>query len=200
MDYRASVGPKHNYDILGAKQFCVLVDQGLREHHYLLDIGCGSIRGGKLFIPYLLPGRYFGVDPNAEAVNEGISNELSDNYALVKKKATFWFDDTFYLSRLTERPETFDFILAQSIFSHTSRGQTERCIHQASQLMNKGSKFLGTWFVGPHNWERDGWKPGSVVTRPQEYLERLAEKNGMSFSRQNYTHPSGQTWFLMKVK
>ena len=200
MDYRASVGPPENYDIIGAKQFCVLVNHGLREHHYLLDIGCGSIRGGKFFIPYLQAGHYFGVDPNSKAVNEGIDNELNRKYVLTQKKARFWFHDAFQLSSFPGIPTKMDFILAQSIFSHTSRAQTEKCIQQARLFMTSCSKFLGTWFVGPHNWEEEGWKPGSVVTRPQEYLERIADQNGLSFDRQGYAHPSGQTWFLMRVK
>ena len=200
MDHRASVGPPENFDLIGAKQFCILINEGLREQHYLLDVGCGSIRGGKFFIPYLQAGHYFGIEPNADAVNTGIEKELNSEYVLIQKKASFWFDSSFSLFSMPNKPLVFDFILAQSIFSHTSREQTEKCVHQARLLMNKGSKFLGTWFIGPHNWDKPGWKPGSVVTRPQEYLERLASKNGMSFDRLGYKHPSGQTWYRMRVK
>jgi len=194
------VGPKENYGLIGAKQFCILVNEGLREQHYLLDIGCGSIRGGKFFISYLQEGHYFGLEPNSDLVNDGITKELTEYYVLVQKKAHFWFDGSFSLLSFPNKPLVFDFILAQSIFSHTSRAQTEKCVRQARLLMNKGSKFLGTWFNGPHNWEKEGWKPGSVVTRPQTYLAKVAEDNGLSFTRLQYKHPSGQTWFRMRVK
>ena len=59
LNHRAFVGPREHYDIVGAMQFTLLYFLGLREHHYLLDIGCGSLRAGRFFIMYLKPGHYF---------------------------------------------------------------------------------------------------------------------------------------------
>ena len=56
LDYREYVGTSERYDIGGAIQFNLLTTLGLREHHRLLDVGCGSLRAGRLFIPYLLKG------------------------------------------------------------------------------------------------------------------------------------------------
>ena len=56
LDYREYVGTSETYDIGGAIQFNLLTTLGLREHHRLLDVGCGSLRAGRLFIPYLLKG------------------------------------------------------------------------------------------------------------------------------------------------
>jgi SAM-dependent methyltransferase len=64
------------WEELGALQFEYLVSSGLRPEHYFLDIGCGSFRGGRHFIPYLEPGRYFGVDRNAEPLRVGQEQEL----------------------------------------------------------------------------------------------------------------------------
>ena len=52
--YRAYVGSPKAYDVTAATQFALMVGLGLREDHTLLDIGCGSLCGGRLFIPYLL--------------------------------------------------------------------------------------------------------------------------------------------------
>ena len=62
-DYRAFVGSPETYDAMSALQFNLLTLLGLRDHSSFLDIGCGSLRGGRLFITYLLPGRYCGVEP-----------------------------------------------------------------------------------------------------------------------------------------
>ena len=51
--YRAYVGSPKAYDVTAATQFALMVGLGLREDHTLLDIGCGSLCGGRLFIPYL---------------------------------------------------------------------------------------------------------------------------------------------------
>src|SRR5689334_7701637 len=83
--YRAYVGPPSDYDLIGGLQFTLLFQAGLREHHRLLDIGCGSLRGGRLFIPYLLPGRYTGVEPNEWLVRDGIASELGEAILEIKR-------------------------------------------------------------------------------------------------------------------
>ena len=42
----------------------MLLAAGLRETHRIADLGCGLLRVGRLLIPYLLPGRYYGMEPN----------------------------------------------------------------------------------------------------------------------------------------
>ena len=51
--YRAYVGPPEDYDLIAAMVFNLLTTLGLRQHHSVLDIGCGSLRIGRLLIPYL---------------------------------------------------------------------------------------------------------------------------------------------------
>ena len=58
--YRAYVGPPKDYDLVSAMVFNLLTCLGLRQHHRVLDIGCGSLRSGRLLIPYLNKGNYFG--------------------------------------------------------------------------------------------------------------------------------------------
>lgn len=47
--YKSYVGPPEFYDVAAAMQFSLLIFLGLREYHSLLDIGCGSLRGGEAF-------------------------------------------------------------------------------------------------------------------------------------------------------
>ena len=54
--YKAYVGPPKKYDLMGAMQFNLLTSFGLRDYHKLLDIGCGSLRSGKMLIPFFSPG------------------------------------------------------------------------------------------------------------------------------------------------
>src|SRR3990172_12495843 len=83
--YRAYVGPPEKYDLVAASQFNLLTWLGLRESHFLLDIGCGSLRAGRLFIPYLLPGHYFGIEPEQWLIEDGIKNELGPDILRVKR-------------------------------------------------------------------------------------------------------------------
>ncbi len=68
--YTAYVGPPQDYDFMGATQFRLLTTLGLRDHHRLLDFGCGSLRAGRLLIPYLNPGNYYGIEPNRWLIDD----------------------------------------------------------------------------------------------------------------------------------
>ena len=84
-NYKAYVGLPDRYDFMGATQFRLLTSLGLRAHHKLLDFGCGSLRAGKLFIPYLDAANYHGQDPNEWLIRDGIENELGADIKKVKK-------------------------------------------------------------------------------------------------------------------
>ena len=83
--YMAYVGPPTQYDFMGATQFRLLCALGLRARHRLLDFGCGSLRAGRLFIPYLEPGRYHGIEPNRWLIDEAIQKELGEDLIRIKQ-------------------------------------------------------------------------------------------------------------------
>jgi SAM-dependent methyltransferase len=122
--YRAYMRKPQDYGWMGAYQFEYLLRLGLRERDSLLDIGCGSLRGGRLFIPYLLPGRYHGIDTDVSLIEEGLDHELGRSILDVKRP-TFLIDDDFTCSAFGR---TFDYVLAHSIFSHTPVAQMRRCL------------------------------------------------------------------------
>ena len=74
--YRYAVGMRHGYDRMAAVQLSLLWALGLREQHTLCDVGCGSLRGGRLLIPYLAPGNYYGIEPNQRLVADAIEHEV----------------------------------------------------------------------------------------------------------------------------
>ena len=113
--YRAYVGPPADYDLIAAMTFNLLTTLGLRQHHSLLDVGCGSLRIGRLLIPYLNRGKYFGIEPAEWLVAEGIKQELGET-VVQTKRPTFFFTDS--PETVVRAKVSFDFALAQSIFSH----------------------------------------------------------------------------------
>ena len=48
------------WDEIGRLQFEFLRARGLKADHWLLDIGCGCLRGGIHAIKYLKTGNYYG--------------------------------------------------------------------------------------------------------------------------------------------
>ena len=88
--YRAFVGPPEDYDRVAAMAFNLLTSIGLRQHHRVLDIGCGSLRIGRLLIPYLDKGNYLGIEPNRWLVTDGILNEVGRDQIRIKAPRFFY--------------------------------------------------------------------------------------------------------------
>src|SRR4029079_8095534 len=115
--HRAWVGTPENYDLSSALQFSLLTSLGLREQHSLLDIGCGSLRGGRLALMYLLPEHYYGIEPEQWLIKEGIQKEIGQDL-IDLKRPSFNNDSNFTLSVFQRN---FDYLIAQSIFSHATQ-------------------------------------------------------------------------------
>lgn len=192
--YRAFVGPAEKYDLVSAMQFNLLTFLGLSEHHFLLDIGCGSLRGGKLFIPYLLPGRYFGIEPEQWLIEEGIKNELGEDIIRNIKQPVFSYDNNFTLSIFNRK---FDFILAQSIFSHASQPQIRKCLSEAKKVMKPTSIFAATFVKGKQNYTGNEWPYPDCVSYTLEHMISLVKEQGLVCKPIDWPHPNQQTWVVI---
>lgn len=191
--YRAFVRPPARYDLVGAMQFCLLASLGLRETHFLLGVGCGSLRGGRLFIPYLLPGHYFGVEPEKWLLEEGIRNECGQDLIRIKQPVLS-SDSNFNFTCFNRK---FDFLLAQSIFSHASQRQIRRCLSEASKCMHSTSIFAATFLQGSDDYSGDEWVYPGCVSYRFEKIRGLAQEAGLGAKMINWPHPNGQVWLLI---
>ncbi len=189
--FRSFVGPEEKYDLFSAVQFNLLTNLGLREYHSLLDIGCGSLRAGRLFIPYLLRGRYFGIEPQEWLVKEGISKQLGQDM-IDLKRPSFVFDDNFSLTRFEQK---FDFLLAHSIFSHATQAQVRRCMEEAAKVMDDTSLFAATFVEGEKDYTGDKWTIWVEYTF--DFIKRTALEQGLSVRRLDWPSPDLQQWILI---
>ena len=98
--YTAFVGPPDQYDLIGATQFTLLITLGLRDHHRLLDFGCGSLRAGRLLIAYLQRGNYHGLEPNAWLVEDAIERQVGRDQVAIKQPRFHAYDDFHLLMPL----------------------------------------------------------------------------------------------------
>lgn len=191
-DVRAFVGPPDQYDIVGANQFVLLVMLGLREHHHVLDIGCGSLRLGRLLLPYLRAGRYCGIEPERWLVEEGIESELGDDF-VARKQPEFRYADDFSLQGFERR---FDYLVAQSIFSHAAPEQIDACFRAVADVLHPDGRFVATFVLGDHDHRGSSWVYPECVTYTPERVERFATDAGLRALRLSYPHPGQQTWYL----
>jgi SAM-dependent methyltransferase len=190
--YRAYVGPPEDYDLIAAMTFNLLTTLGLRQHHSLLDVGCGSLRIGRLLIPYLNRGKYFGIEPNEWLVEQGIKREIGEALLQIKRP-TFFFSDS--PAALSQAKILFDFALAQSIFSHCGLDLISRWLSSISQSLASGGALLATFLPNERDSPRTGWVyPECVSFRPAT-LGRVAAEANLRFEILDWKHPR-QTWAL----
>jgi cyclopropane fatty-acyl-phospholipid synthase-like methyltransferase len=193
--YRAFVGPPEDYDLVSAMVFNLLTSIGLRQGHRLLDIGCGSLRAGRLLIPYLNPGNYFGVEPNEWLVADGIANEIGMDLVTIKKPV-FSFGTS-----MDEFPESLriDYAIAQSIFSHCGKDLISQWLSDVSFHLKDDGALLATFLPGTEDFEGEGWIYPQCVEFEVESLRRLAAESGLDFHVLDWAHPR-QTWALFSKK
>ena len=178
--------------LIAAMAFNLLTTLGLRQHHSLLDIGCGSLRIGRLLIPYLNRGKYFGVEPNEWLVDEGIRRELGETLVQIKRP-TFLFSDS--PDTIAQPKISFDFALAQSIFSHCGLDLIKAWLSAISRSLARDGALVATFLIGEEDSAQTGWiYPDCVNYRPAT-LERAAKDVNLRFEILDWKHPR-QTWAL----
>jgi SAM-dependent methyltransferase len=129
------------WDVMGKLQLDFLVEQGLQPHHYLVDVGCGSLRGGIHFVRYLEPGHYFGLDISGRLLSAGRS-ELK-RAGLSGRDATLLKDEGFHFGHFDRQ---FDFAIAQSVFTHLPLNVIMRCVSEMETALLPGGRFFATFF------------------------------------------------------
>lgn len=180
---------------MGVTQFALLGAAGIRESHTLLDLGCGSLRAGRFLISFLEKGHYCGIEPNQWLVEEGIANNLG-NDLVAMKAPRFDANDSFDCSVFDQE---FDFVVAQSILSHTKVGMARRCINNVARVLMRDSLFLAT-FVLPRPDSKDidppedEWVYPGLVNISEPMIADLFSSAGLSHWRLPWFHPR-QVWF-----
>lgn len=157
------------WDEMGKHQFDYLVGHGLRPDMRLLDVGCGSLRGGVHFIRYLADGNYYGLDVNESLLDAGFNEELP-RCGLQQKlpRTNLIVDDHFKATRFGVE---FDFAIAQSVFTHLPLNNIRVCMIEISKCMKRGGKFFATFFESPSEHlleEKLLHSPGDIVTYPDQ--------------------------------
>jgi SAM-dependent methyltransferase len=172
--------------------FNLLTNLGLRGKHRLLDVGCGSLRIGRLLIPYLDAGNYTGVEPNVDIFEAGLEAELGRDIVRVKRPSFHMADNAAVLPT----DARYDYVLAQSIFSHTSRGLMQGWLDGVSQRLAPGGVLAATYIRGEKDYAGDAWWYPGPVTFRFETLQACGQEAGLRCVPLEWRHPHGQTWLL----
>jgi len=157
------------WETIGQLQFDYLVEHGLKPHHYLLDVGCGPLRGGIHFIRYLEPGRYYGVEKDRHKLAAGRDVEIA-RHGLAEKDAQLFLMENFDFRALRR---TFDYALAQSVFTHLPINKIIRCVVNMDYVLAPGGKFYATFYEnseGKRNLDPIEQRPGLWTHFDQDFF------------------------------
>jgi SAM-dependent methyltransferase len=143
MGYRVFIGGDGgHWDEIGMLHLNFLKSEGLRAHHTLLDVACGSLRAGRLFINHLEAGNYLGIDKEIDLIIHGVANELGIA-TFVEKRPVFVVSGDFEFSKFSAQP---DYVIAQSLFSHLIAEDIYLCFKSLRKIIANGGKFYATFF------------------------------------------------------
>lgn len=171
--------------------FNLLTTLGLRQHHKLLDIGCGSLRVGRLLIPYLNRGNYIGIEPYKWLVNEGIRRETGEDLIKIKRPR-FYYSDS---ANDVPTEDRFDFAVAQSIFSHCGLDLITQWLSATSKCLSQTGALVATFIPGENDHEGSGWLYPNSIRYRAETIETEARNVSLNFLLLDWKHPR-QQWAL----
>jgi len=192
--YRAYVGPPSDYDLIAAMTFNLITTLGLRQHHRVLDIGCGSLRIGRLLIPYLNAGNYVGIEPNAWLIEEGRQRETGDDQIRIKNPEFIISDRP---EALGETPR-FDFAVAQSIFSHCGLDLIDGWLAASAGCLRPPGALIATAIIADQDFDGRGWIYPQVVSYTRKTLDEVAGRRGLRLEMLDWRHPR-QVWLLFAM-
>lgn len=157
----------------GILQRDFLIAQGLKPHHRLLDVGCGTGRLARTIVPYLESWKYVGVDISAEALV----------YAIWVSRVEGWQDKApRFISVVAAWPvmEPVDFVWAFSVFIHLPSEIVSLMMSDVAGCLAPRGKFLFSYVPTdlPDN-TRTGLKQ---FKHPLSFYEGVAHGLGYSLS------------------
>lgn len=178
------------WDEIAEWQLSALQQVGLLPQHKLLDFGCGALRFGLPAIEYLDDGNYYGIDAYPPYIE--IGKKLVQAAGITKKYSVLASKD-FELDKFGAR---FDFGNAQSVFTHMSGDECDRCMAALKQAMVPGGKFFFTYLIGApvtRGMLYLGAQPMQrfAMNDPQ-FFAALAARHGATFEPVGIKHITGQ--------
>lgn len=179
----------YRFEKTGRDEIEALIRHGLNPWDQFLDIGCGAFCGGYWVIHLLNEGCYHGIEPNVPMFEGGLSHIL-DPGLIELKKPVFDHNDQYDFSVFNT---TFDFMFAQSIWTHAGKKDIEKMLDGFVEYGSERARFLVTIKLPDlfhRDYKGDEWVGGShkskgagTVRHRFKWIQRACEKRGLLVSR-----------------
>jgi len=167
------VGPAYMWKMKRAFQIDFLKRMGLEPHHRVLDVGCGTLRGGLPVVEYLEAGHYAGFDIRKASIAEA-HKELAEAGLEAKQPSLHVVPDISAL----DLGQTFDYIWAFSVLVHMSDEILDDCFASAARHLASGGRFFGNVRTG--EWPDEDRTGYVVVTRDLDFYRDIAGRYGLT--------------------
>lgn len=191
-DPRTAIGGM--WEEIGQLQFDYLVSHGLKPEHRMLDVGCGTLRGGRHFVRYLQPGGYTGIDISPMAIEAG--QKLVSDEGLEDKRPTLVVSRNMDLRFAEFAGRRFDYILAQSVFTHLKPEHIEECFAHVGAVMAPGAGFYFTYAEADRYVQRTE----KDFSYPFSFFAGLASRLGLhATDLRDYPHPRQQRMAVLTL-
>ncbi len=214
LDLTAFEGGNHRdivgglWDEIGQLQFDYMIAQGLSPTDRFIDVACGSMRGGRHFIPYLNAGHYYGFDILRELIDAGMTHEIAP-LGMVDKVP----EGNLASAADFEFPESWrglDKGLALSLFTHLTLNTIVQCLTKLRAVMADDGVFYATIFETTEETQiQPQTHPHNIVSYmcqdPYHYtradMDYVAQKTGWGVeSLKGFGHPRGQHMVVFKAR
>lgn len=133
---------------------------GCAPHHLVVDYGCGSLWVGEVFMGYLEPGNYIGLDLVDTFYTEGLTR-LPPEFVASSKPSLHVIDDN---SLRNVRDRNPDFILSLAVMQHVPPGDLAGYFSRIVSLAGPRTRIeIGnqvmfcTWGQPPHKYWHSRW-------------------------------------------
>jgi len=154
-------------------QIAFLWEHGLEPGHVLVDVGCGTLRGGIPIIEYLDAGSYVGIDVRAEAIEEAWQ-ELRE-HGLEDRRPELIAVPSLADVELTREA---DRIWAFSVLMHLDDERLDECLAFARRQLAPNGIFYANAITAEFPPAR--WREFPVISRPVEEYREQAARAGLS--------------------
>lgn len=127
-----------DFDLIGRIELGLLLSEGLKPDHTLVDLGCGIGRLAVQVIPKLVGGSYVGIDISntmLKRAKEHIQQAIPDPPCRVE-----WMQQT--TSHFSLPDHSVDMICAFSVFTHMEHEDSYRYLRDALRLVRPGGRFI----------------------------------------------------------
>ncbi len=197
-------GPPATFVALGQMQLLVMLEQGMESHHRVLDVGCGTLRAGIWLMKVLEKGNYFGIEPHQARLDFG-KEHVAGPALMDRKQPRFDGNAAFDFSVFGER---FDFVVARSVWTHTSKLQINAMLDAFAAHSAPGAVLLTSYlpvsdgrpdYLGEQWVGRSADSPvGGLVAHKTEWVQAACKQRGLRVRALADHVVNGQIWLRIE--